>query len=738
MRPGFGRLLRARSVALVGVSEQSFWSRHLVRNLSAFGFDGEVHLVNPSRDHQFGRPCHPSLADVPGPVDLAYVMTSSARLDDVIEQCGAKGVGSIVALTSGLAEKGPEGAAHQAAILRRCEELGIALLGPNCLGFIDYHSGLAAFADRVSPPMPAGGVAVISQSGALLQLIHRAAQRRSLALSHLVSVGNEAMFTSSAIADELLGHPSVRVIAMYLEGVKEPERFRRTAERARELGKPLVAVKAGRSEIAARAALAHTGALTGDDRLVDAVFADLGVTRVSTPEDLIETAAAFATAGWPRGRRIAVVSASGGACGMAADLVQETSLTLPAIPSKVRDRLTAVLPSFGTPQNPLDTTGAIVDDPHLLQACVGELAHAGAYDAMIVNLDLPPASEGESDDVAERMHGIADAIDAPPIPVLLAGTLAGDVDASRQAYFQGRGLHVCDGLAQAVRTLGHLAEYGKNVARARRAASAGRTAWETAPDAGPAAGPDAGPAAESAAVPDPAPWAAGPALNEHDSIALLARHGLPVNEGRLVTSRDEAVAVAEALGYPVVAKIQSAAIPHKSELGGVLLGLTDAGAVGAAYDTLTRVAGEWPLDGVLIARHVRPVAELIAGVVVDPQWGPAVMIGMGGVFAEVLDDTRLGIPPLNHADALAMVENLRGVKILRGARGRPAVDLSAVASFLVGLGDVAVALRERVTAIDVNPLFVRETDVLVGDALVITRPAQPEPGRPAPSSPLPQ
>lgn len=721
MTPRFGRLLRARSVALVGVSEQSFWSRHLVRNLASFGFDGDVHLVNPTRSRQFGRPCHPDLDAVPGPVDLAFVMTSSARLDDVVEQCGKKKVASIVALTSGLGEKGAEGAAHQAALLRRCEELDIALLGPNCLGLIDYHSGLAAFADRVSPPMEPGAVAVISQSGALLQLIHRAAQRRSLGLSHLVSVGNEAMFTSASIAEELIEHPAVRVIAMYLEGVREPGHFRRVAERARELGKPIVAVKAGRSEIAARAALAHTGALTGDDRLVDAVFGDLGVTRVSTPEDLVETAAAFATAGWPRGRRVAVVSASGGACGMAADLVQETSLTLPEIPPEVRDRLTSVLPSFGTPQNPLDTTGAIVDDPDLLRACVSELAQAGVYDAMIVNLDLPPASEGELDDIAERMRGIADAIAAPSIPILLAGTLAGDVDTPRQAYFHGRGLHVCDGLAQAVRTLGHLAEYGENAAHATRAAHAVEPV-------------NAGDAVLETAVLE----TAARALNEHESIGLLGRYGLPVNEGRLATDREGAVAAAEALGYPVVAKIQSADIPHKSELGGVLLDLRDAGQVGAAYDTLARVAGDLPIDGVLVARHIRPVAELIAGVVVDPRWGPAVMVGMGGVFAEVLDDTSLGIPPLDHAGALAMVENLRGVKILRGARGRPAVDLSAVASFLVRLGDVAVALREQVAAIDVNPLFVRETDVLVGDALVIPQPARPERDRTTPAAvPLP-
>ncbi|MEU0517712.1 acetate--CoA ligase family protein [Streptosporangium sp. NPDC006007] len=750
MTPRFGRLLRARSVALVGVSEQSFWSRHLVRNLAAFGFDGDVHLVNPTRSRQFGRPCHPDLDAVPGPVDLAFVMTSSARLDDIVEQCGKKRVTSIVALTSGLGEKGAEGAAHQAALLRRCEELGIALLGPNCLGLIDYHSGLAAFADRVSPPMEPGAVAVISQSGALLQLIHRAAQRRSLGLSHLVSVGNEAMFTSASIAEELIEHPAVRVIAMYLEGIREPEHFRRVAERARELGKPIVAVKAGRSEIAARAALAHTGALTGDDRLVDAVFGDLGVTRVSTPEDLVETAAAFATAGWPRGRRVAVVSASGGACGMAADLVQETSLTLPEIPPGVRDRLTSVLPSFGTPQNPLDTTGAIVDDPGLLRACVGELAQAGVYDAMIVNLDLPPASEGELDDIAERMRGIADAIAAPSIPILLAGTLAGDVDTSRQAYFHGRGLHVCDGLAQAVRTLGHLAEYGENAAHATRAAAHAGPSEVSGPSVSGRPAPDTGLTGEAggalnAAAPvrpvdtvDPVLETAAQALNEHESIGLLGRYGLPVNEGRLATDREGAVAAAEALGYPVVAKIQSADIPHKSELGGVLLDLRDAGQVGAAYDTLARVAGDLPIDGVLVARHIRPVAELIAGVVVDPRWGPAVMVGMGGVFAEVLDDTSLGIPPLDHAGALAMVENLRGVKILRGARGRPAVDLSAVASFLVRLGDVAVALREQVAAIDVNPLFVRETDVLVGDALVIPRPAHPERGRTTPAAvPLP-
>ena len=691
----FERLTSARSVALVGVKEDSFWSQHAVRNATAFGFTGAVHLVHPTRARQFDRTCAPSLAAIGEPVDLVLSLTGADRLEAVLHEAAEHGVRAVVSIASGLAERGEDGRARQDRLVRYAADHGIALLGPNCVGFVDYHSGLAPFTDRISPPMPAGPIGVLSQSGALLQLLHRSAQRAGIGLGAMFSLGNAAQTTAVDLIEGLLTREDIRCVAGYLEGIPEPRRFLQVAERALELGKPIVLLKAGRSQGAARLAMAHTGSMTGDDRVVDAMFEKYGVVRVSSPEELIETAGALSRLAPARGRRLAVLSSSGGACSIAADLLEGRDLELPLPSEETTSALAAKLPDFGTPQNPLDTTGVIVDQPHLLGECLSVLAGSGEYDQVLVNLDLPP--EGPDDDLRARLDAVAAMCAAVDIPVVLSSTIAGDVGLDRRAHLAETGQHLSDGLVHAVEVVEHLARYGR--------ARAGRDTVDDVPDVEPVA-----------------VRSERPALGELESVELLRRFGLSMNDTRLVRSAAEAARQAADLGYPLVAKIHSSTVLHKSDIGGVKVGLRDEAEVLRAFDELMGLADAHDVEGVLLAPMVQGVvAELIAGVVVQDGWDPVVAVGSGGIYTEVLKDVATAAAPLTPASARALLEQTRASVMLSGVRGQEAVDLEPVVDFLVRLSRAAIAMADDVAAVDVNPLFVGPGFAVAGDALVVLK-----------------
>lgn len=699
----FDRLTSARSVALVGVKEESFWSQHAVRNATAFGFDGAVHLVHPTRARQFDRTCAPSLTAIGEPVDLVLSLTGADRLEAVLHEAAEHGVRAVVSIASGLAERGDEGRARQDRLVRFAAEHDIALLGPNCVGFVDYHSGLAPFTDRISAPMPAGPIGVLSQSGALLQLIHRSAQRAGIGLGAMFSLGNAAQTTAVDLIEGLVSREDIRCVAGYLEGIPEPRRFLQVAERALELGKPIVLLKAGRSQGAARLAMAHTGSMTGDDRVVDAMFEKYGVLRVSSPEELIETAGALSRLSPSRGRRLAVLSSSGGACSIAADLLEGRDLELPLPSAETTAELASKLPDFGTPQNPLDTTGVIVDQPHLLGECLSVIAGSGEYDQILVNLDLPP--EGPGDDIRARLDAVAAMCAGVDIPVVLSSTIAGDVGLDRRAHLAETGQHLSDGLVHAVEVAEHLARYG-------RARALSRALSRTLGGSG-----DAEPTPEPVAIESDLP-----ALAEFESVQLLERFGLSMNDTRLVRTAAEAAAQAADLGFPLVAKIHSSTVLHKSDIGGVKVGLADEAEVLRAFEELMGLADDHDVEGVLLAPLVQGVvAELIAGVVVQDGWDPVIAVGSGGIYTEVLQDVATAAAPLTHASARELLDQTRASVMLSGVRGQEAVDLEPVVDFLVGLSRAATAMADDIAAIDVNPLFVGRGFAVAGDALVVLK-----------------
>ena len=663
------------------------WTQSLVANLSLLGFEGEFHLVNPRGGEMLGRPVE---REIPAGVEAAYVMVGTERAPEILEDCGRKGVRSAVLLTAGFKEVGQAGAALERRLVERAAELDIGILGPNCLGFVNYHRRLAAYALPVAPPLQVGGVALVSQSGAMLLHFHRMAQARGIGLAATVSIGNEGMLAAADFFDAFIDDPQVTVMGALLEGIRDPAAFLRSAGRALEAGKPLVVFKVGRTEIGHRAVSAHTGSLAGEDEVLDAVFRQQGVVRVRSLEELLETCALLATAGWPAGPRTAVLTTSGGACGIVSDLVDGTGIEMPDFSPAVKQRLAALLPVFGTPQNPMDTTGVVVDQPGLLAACLDAVSEEGGYEAYLINSDPPREPGPNPARVEERFAALAASLVRLPY-VAIAQTAALDLSEYGRELLGRHGLHVCNGLALGVRALDGAIAYSRMRARPPRAV-----------------------AAEERAAPEMAAALRG-TLSESDSKRLLELYGIRAPEEWLAGDAEEAAAVAESIGFPVVAKVHSRDIAHKAAAGAVRLGLADAGAVRLAFAEVV-AAGRRShpgaaIDGVLVSREIRgAAAELILGAKRDPLFGPVVLVGAGGVLVEAVRDVTLRLPPLNLEDALEMLAELRAP--VGG-------DRRAAAEALVAVGELALDLGERLVALDVNPLFVLEKGVLAGDALVV-------------------
>jgi acetate---CoA ligase (ADP-forming) len=688
-------LLAPRSIALVGASEGSSWSQALVANFANLGFQGRFHLVHPRHSQLFGLPCHGSVTAIPDQVDCAYVMTGTMTASEVVEDCGRKGVRSMVMLTAGFKEVGDEGAERERALVQRCRELGITMLGPNCLGFVNYPDRIPAYGLPLAGPLLAGGIAIASQSGGMVLPFHRLAMSRGIGLAVSVSIGNEAMCTASDFLAHFVERDDVRVVGALLEGIRDPAGFLRAAELARDAGKPLVILKVGRSEAAHRATIAHTASLAGADVVMDAVFRQHSIVRVNSPEELIETCALLATSGWPPGGRTAVISTSGGAASLIPDLAIGTRIEIPDFAPPTKARLEAILPSFGHAQNPLDTTGVIVNQPKLLAACVEAVAAEHGFDVLLINSDAPRDPGSNPAGIEERVASLAEVVHGGSLFTAIAATVSTELSPFGLETLAKHHLHFANGLALGVQAMNHAIFYGQSIARRRPA-----------------------PSRRQRPAPNFLDHQSG-VLAEPLAKRLLAAYGLNGPPEQLTHSAGEAAAAAQAIGFPVVVKVQSADIPHKTEVGGVKLDVRTMEEVRAAYELVSHCAPGARVDGVLIARQVFPVAELIVGVKRDDHFGPVLLVGLGGIFTEAIQDVSLRLPPIDDETAKEMLSDLRGVDVLRGARGRPEADLVAVSRVLVAMGDLALDLGTRLVELDINPLFALPDGALAGDALVV-------------------
>lgn len=706
-RESVDALLNPRTFALIGASDKSTFSTLLHANLVAAGHEDRTFLVNPRRAEVHGRATYPTCAEArrrTGTViDLVHVMVPAAAAADALRDAAAAGARAAVVLSSGWSETGPEGRARQDELVALAAELGIALLGPNVLGLVNVGAGIPAMA-LSDPPTEPGPVALVSQSGASCGAMKEFAAMAGVGLSHVLTVGNEAMVTVGHLVDALVDDDAVRAVAIFMESIKEPAVFAAAARRAAAAGKAVVVLKAGRSELAARSAASHTGALVGDDRVVDAMLADLAVIRVDTIEEMLVTAGIAAHTGPLERPGIGVVSISGGACDIVADLADAVGADLPELSAATTAALQERMPDFGHAHNPLDITGAAIIDPTLWTASVTAVGTDPSVGAVLAINSLPWREDGRPFYGQRFVDAIgAGAADAA-VPVLYVTQTSQPVGPQVRAILSSGGIgHVVPGLRLAVDGVARVAQWS-----ARRLL--------------PRAEPGAPALAEvTSLVP-------GEPLSEAAARDLLLAAGVPAVPSWHVRSAEDAAKAAAESGTALAMKIVSADIGHKSDIGGVRLGVEPAAAATTYDDLVATCAAARPdarLDGVLMSPMRPPATELLVGVTRDEDWGLLLAVGLGGVLVEVLDDVALAPLPVDDAAVLRMLAGLRGGALLDGVRGRPAADRAAIAAAVARIGRLAEAMdAAHGTAFDgleVNPLRVDGATVEALDALLTWR-----------------
>jgi acetyltransferase len=681
--------LAPESVAVVGASrDPSKIGGSVLANLRSAGFPGRVIPVNARADVVQGLAAVPALLDVAGPVDLAVIAVPPAAVLDVLKQCAAKGVGGAVVISAGFREVGGEGARREAELREWLRTQPLRVLGPNCLGWIRPSRRLNV---SFAPGTPeAGGIAFVSHSGALAVAILDWSRARRLGFSLFASLGNQADLNESDLLDAATDDPETRVIVAYLEGVADGRRFLEALRRAVSV-KPVVLLKAGRSAEGARAVSSHTGAMAGSDRAFDAAVRAAGAVRVETVAELFDLARALTAQPVPRGRRLAIVTNGGGLGIVAADAARAAGLRVDPLPESTRHRLAETLPPTASLANPVDLVGD-ADAARYSRALHG-LGPASA-DAVLIVLTAQAATDSAG--VARAVIG---ATRGWPIPVV-AALVGGASVAPGIRALEDAGIPCYEFPEPAVRTVEGMAL----VAERRQGVA-----------------PSVSGARPSAA----ADWLAerrrrgATMLGFVELAPLLTAYGIRCAPVRAARDPAAAAAIADALGYPVAMKVMSPDISHKSDVGGVALGLRDGAAVReAAAAMLARVAAARPrarVDGVLVQTMVTVGKEMLVGCVRDAQFGALVMVGFGGVYVEVLGDTAARIAPLSVTDAAVMLEELRMAPVLGGIRGEPAVDRAALAAAVAGLSRLGADLPE-LAEVEINPLMAGPDGAVAIDA----------------------
>jgi acyl-CoA synthetase (NDP forming) len=686
------RFLKPRSIALVGATEKSLWSNSTYDNLKRFEYEGPIHLINPKGGTIYGRAAATSCVAVGEEIDAAVLMVPERALPEAIEDLSRAGVGGAVVLSSGFAEMGAAGAERQRSVAEAARSAGIRLLGPNCLGFVNYVDRAPLWTTQLRRPMTDQTIAIVSQSGATAgQLVQFAYQQR-VGFTHMISTGNEADVDIADAIDFLAGEPSVRAIGVFMESARRPEAFTAAVLKAQAVGKPIVVLKVGTSEAAAKAAQAHTGSLVGDDRVFSALCHRLGVPRVRSMEDLVSVADLIARVGPLEADGLALVGMSGGMCEIAVDQAEREGVPIPTLQPQTLARLREVLPEFATPNNPLDVTGGAMLKPEFLELALTTIAKDPAVGLVAQLFDAPPKKETAGVGRTFLGHvGAGFAAGGKPAIMLSHNFVPVSGDARELAEEAGI-TYSGAGLAHGMTAIGHLMAWSRSRRSPARAHSPARRV-EARP------------------------------VSEREVLAHLAAHNVPIVPGVITTTAEEAVQEAAKYGVPVVLKIASADIQHKTEVGGVSLNVSGAQAVRSAWESMSaKVRMARPdanIQGIVVSPMRERGVELFVGTMRDPQWGPVLAVGLGGIFVEVLRDTSLRLLPVSADEVLEMFKELRGGALLDGFRGAPAVNRAAAAKVIAAIGTAALALGDDLVSLEVNPLLAVGDRVEALDGLTV-------------------
>jgi len=714
----FQPLFRPASIAVVGASENPGPGLQVLENLQQLGYAGKVHPVNPRYQQVLGRRCYPSLSAVREAgqtIDMVAVLLGRDRIVPVLEEAAAAGARAAWAFASGFGEAGADGRELQGRLSALCARHGMHFLGPNCVGFRNPSVGAGTWSAPAPSELRRGRIGMVAQSGYLCLAV--ANSPRGVGFSLIASTGNEAVVDATDCIAYMLEDPETDVVMAFIEQFRRPQQLRVLAARAREVAKPIVLIKVGRSEMARRATAAHTGALAGSDDVQDALLRKLNLIRVEDLDEMFETALLFAglKGRLPAGERVSCVTLSGGVISLLADVGENSPLRFPGWSPAGRQKVQALLPPYAEVGNPLDAWGfGRVEESY--EACLLAAVEEPEADLVLVAQDVPPGmAPRQVAQYAVVARAAAKAAAASRKPIVLLGNTSTGIHPEIGRILAEGGVPFLQGTREGLKALGHAVRYARGL-------SAGQAA-------GSMAGQEAGGASGARGAPALVlrPDERG-GLTEHRSKQVLREFGVPCTREILCASLEQTLAAAREVGFPVVLKVMSPQILHKTEAGALALGLADEDAVRRAYERLLAnaraYAPEARIDGMLVYQLApQPVAEVIVGILRDPHFGPAVVFGSGGILVEVLRDRSLGIPPLDLEEARAMIESTRGYRLLTGFRGRPRADVQALADVLVKVGRLAEAGAERVEALDINPLLVypEGKGVLAVDALLVLR-----------------
>ena len=663
------RLIAPRSIALIGASA---WTDAVAAGNAAIGYQGTVWRVHPHRASSAATTFYRSVAELPGAPDAAFIAVPNHEAPAVAGELAARGAGGFVCFTAGFSELGTEsGALLTQALLDNAGAL--PFFGPNCYGFVNFFDRAALLPDQVVGAPIERGVAMICQSGTIALTL--SFNERSVPIGYLITVGNQTRLAVEDLIDILCDDPRVTAFGLYLEGIKDAERFARAVDKARLAGKPVAVVKSGRTAAAVRTAHSHTGALAGADSVFEAFCRQAGIARCDTLAALCETLKVFHTGGALGGRKVLVMGASGGDMAMTADVSRSLDLEFPPIPEERAAALRELLTDRVTIANPFDIHTYLWFDPPALGRVFSTVLHSG-YDAVGFMLDCPPESKADTASFDAVIDVFIDAARGAPARAALIASLPETISARIRRRCMDGGVIPLQGQREALEALALAGAVG--------------TAWRS------------GPGVQLRLPPVDSDSKPAYTLSEHDGKAALLQFGVAIPRGALVTP-DRAADCAASLGFPVVIKAVGAHLEHKTELGGVSLNIRNADDAAAAAKRLSALS-----ESLLVEEMTGDgIAEILVGLIVDPQFGQILVLGAGGVFTELLGDSVTLLPPWSRSSVASALEGLKAARLLAGYRGKPPGDMDALVDTVLNVTRYGAAHLSTLIEIDVNPVIVR-------------------------------
>jgi acetate---CoA ligase (ADP-forming) len=707
-------LVNPKSIAIFGASETSMYGKGIINALRNNGYRGKIFPINPKRDEVLGVKCFKSLKAIEDPIDLGVIIIGRDYVLRALEECAAQKVKGVLIITSGFTEADAEGRELEGKIRKFSLENRLPIWGPNCAGFANFKDNVIAtlLREEGRETLP-GRAGFVSQSGALMMALIGVARDKGLGLNYALSTGNEANLEATDFMEYMLEDPSNRVIAAFVEGFKDVKKFVRITEMALEKEKPLCILKVGRSHLGEKAAASHTGSITGADVAYETIFNQMGVIRAVDTDELIEMAKVCSLVKWPKSDGIALITSSGGLGSLSADLCADHRLNFAELSPDTMERLVGLeeLLTFGAVANPIDVRGQGIRALDKVLPIVSRDDHFG----IIVVAMCYSAVGKEANNVATIVR---DAIlkneSDKPVVILWVGRRQrlGGTQEIQEGYeiLERAGIPVFSEPQKCWKAIRKLLDFTKARERHLRTKRMERVA---APS-------------HAREVKNRVDSGRGK-LVEYDFKRILSLYGIPVTREGLASSPDEGVKIAAEMGYPVALKVMSPEILHKTEARIIQLHIDNPGDLKSSYVKLLQNAGQYNasarITGVLIQEMVRPGVEVILGMKRDPQFGPLILFGLGGIFVEIFKDVSYSFPPLSETDAYDMIRKIKGFRILQGVRGRKEADVEALVDTLVKFSHLCSDTSDVLEEIDINPLIVGERGqgVRVVDALMIPR-----------------